>query len=85
VLINSLKELDSRSRRIVKTVFDGNSRLFYMNGDHNNMGYIVGGFYLSRLIKPVVIYLDIHSDARVKEDGPHSGTWITEVFGRGEC
>jgi len=29
--------------------------------------------------------LDIHSDARVKEDGPHSGTWITEVFARGEC
>ena len=29
--------------------------------------------------------MDIHSDARVKEDGPHSGTWLTEVFERGEC
>lgn len=56
-----------------------------MNGDHNNMGYVIGGFYQSRQQKPVVIYLDIHSDARVKEDGPHSGTWLTEVFSRGEC
>lgn len=85
VLIRALQELDSRSRAVVKTVFDANSKLFYMNGDHNNMGYVIGGFYQSRQVKPVVIYLDIHSDARVKEDGPHSGTWLTEVFDRGEC
>jgi len=56
-----------------------------MNGDHNNMGYIISGFHKSRNVKPVVIYLDVHSDARVKEDGPHSGTWLTEVFDRNEC
>ena len=49
------------------------------------MGYIIGGFYQSTHVKPVVVYLDFHSDARMKEDGPHSGTWITEVFDRGEC
>lgn len=32
-----------------------------------------------------MIYLDVHSDARMKEDGPHSGTWLTEAFSRGEC
>lgn len=84
-MINSLQQLDQRSRRIVKTVFDANSKLYYMNGDHNNMGYIIGGFYQSRMVKPVVVYLDVHSDARLKEDGPHSGTWLTEVFARGEC
>lgn len=85
VLIESLKVLDKRSRRIVRTVFDAESRLFYMNGDHNNMAYIVGGFYESRQVKPVVIYFDIHSDARLSDDGPHSGTWLSEVFERGEC
>jgi arginase family enzyme len=80
-----LKQVDSRARGLVKTVFDAESRLFYMNGDHNNMGYIVGGFFESRAVKPVVIYLDIHSDARLPEDGPHSGTWLSEVFDRGEC
>lgn len=84
-LIAALQELDRRSSTVVKTIFDANSRLFYMNGDHNNMGYIVRGFYESRHVKPVVIYLDVHSDARVKEDGPHSGTWLTEVFDRGQC
>lgn len=84
-LINALQELDARSQKIVKTVFDAESRLFYMNGDHNNMGYVIGGFYAAKKIKPVVIYLDVHSDARIKEDGPHSGTWLTEVFERGEC
>lgn len=85
ILVAGLEELDLRSSRIVKTVFDSGSRLFYMNGDHNNMGYIVGGFYQSRLQPPVVIYLDVHSDARVKQDGPHSGTWLSEIFARGEC
>ena len=85
MLIRALEELNLRSRNIVKSVFDANSKLYYINGDHNNMGYIIGGFYESRQVKPVVIYLDIHSDARVKEDGPHSGTWLTEVFDREEC
>jgi arginase family enzyme len=85
VLIDSLRKLDERSRSVVKTIFDSKKKLFYMNGDHNNMGYVIGGFYESKKQKPIVIYLDVHSDARVKEDGPHSGTWLDEVFTRGEC
>ncbi len=30
--------------------------------------------------KPIVIYLDFHSDARRLADAPHSGTWISECY-----
>lgn len=56
-----------------------------MNGDHNNMAYVVQGFYEASKQKPIVIYLDVHTDARNSEDGPHSGTWLTEVFEKGYC
>lgn len=49
------------------------------------MGYVVGGFYEAFNKKPIVIYLDLHSDARNTDDGPHSGTWLTEVFEKGYC
>jgi arginase family enzyme len=56
-----------------------------MNGDHNNMAYVVGGFHEATKKKPIVIYLDVHTDARNSDDGPHSGTWLTEVFEKGQC
>lgn len=54
-----------------------------MNGDHNNMGYVIKGYYKHAIKtdlkkKPIVIYLDFHSDARRLADAPHSGTWISE-------
>lgn len=79
----AITELDRRASEIVKTIFDtGATRLYYINGDHNNMGYVINGFYQSTGIKPIVIYLDFHSDARPTEDGPHSGTWVTEAYER---
>ena len=82
ILINAVNEHYQRSKAIVKSVFESGARLFYMNGDHNNMAQIVGGFYEAKKVKPVVVYLDFHSDARPMQDGPHSGTWMSEIFAR---
>ena len=32
----------------------------------------------------MVINLDFHSDARKSEDGPHSGTWLSDAYKREE-
>jgi orotidine-5'-phosphate decarboxylase len=44
----------------------------------------ISGFYLATGLKPVVINLDFHSDARLSLDGPHSGTWLSDAYQRGE-
>jgi arginase family enzyme len=48
------------------------------------MANIISGFYEARGVKPVVINLDFHSDARRSDDGPHSGTWLSDAYQRGE-
>ena len=58
--------------------------MFYINGDHNNMANIVTGFYQATKVKPIVINLDFHSDARSSSDGPHSGTWLSDGYKRNE-
>ena len=30
-------------------------------------------------VRPIVVSVDLHSDARPTQDGPHSGTWCSEV------
>ena len=49
------------------------------------MSQIVSAYAQAKKKKPIVVYLDFHSDARLIEDGPHSGTWLSEVFARDEC
>lgn len=61
-----------------------NTKMYYINGDHNNMANIVSGIYEAKKIKPIVINLDFHSDARRSDDGPHSGTWLSDGYQRGE-
>lgn len=58
--------------------------MYYINGDHNNMAHIVSGIFEARNVKPIVINLDFHSDARLTEDGPHSGTWLSDGYKRNE-
>ena len=58
--------------------------MYYINGDHNNMAQIVSGIFEARNVKPIVINLDFHSDARLTEDGPHSGTWLSDGYKRNE-
>lgn len=58
--------------------------MFYINGDHNNMANIISGWNQAKSQKPIVINLDFHSDARKSEDGPHSGTWLSDAYQREE-
>jgi arginase family enzyme len=48
------------------------------------MANIVSGFYEAKKVQPIVINLDFHSDARLSEDGPHSGTWLSDGYKRRE-
>ena len=88
ILIESVHEQYIRAKNIVRTAFDKSlgtkAHLYYINGDHNNMANIITGYYEARGVKPVVINLDFHSDARISEDGPHSGTWLSDAYKRGE-
>jgi arginase family enzyme len=60
-------------------------RMFYINGDHNNMANVISGWHKGKNgEKPIVINLDFHSDARKSEDGPHSGTWLSDAYLRNE-
>jgi arginase family enzyme len=60
-------------------------RMFYINGDHNNMANVISGWHKGKNgEKPIVINLDFHSDARDSEDGPHSGTWLSDAYLRNE-
>ena len=43
----------------------------------------VYSLYAAFNVKPVVVYVDLHADARPSEDGPHSGTWCSEIFESG--
>ena len=58
--------------------------LFYINGDHNNMANVISGYFEATSVKPIVINLDFHSDARLSHDGPHSGTWLSDAYARQE-
>lgn len=84
VLIDSVNTQYLRAKDIAKVSFDESlgkeARLYYINGDHNNMANVVTGFYEARGVKPIVINLDFHSDARKAEDGPHSGTWLSDGY-----
>lgn len=85
VLIECVHEQYKRAKKIVKVTLQMKHRyLYYINGDHNNMANIISGFYEVRKVKPVVINLDFHSDARRSDDGPHSGTWLSDAYKRGE-
>jgi arginase family enzyme len=60
-------------------------RMYHINGDHNNMANVISGWHQGKGgAKPVVINLDFHSDARKSEDGPHSGTWLSDAYLRNE-
>ena len=78
----------TRATEIVESMFKQGDemRMFYMNGDHNNMASVISGWYQGKQgeKKPIVINLDFHSDARKSEDGPHSGTWLTDAYQRQE-
>jgi arginase family enzyme len=58
--------------------------LYYINGDHNNMANVISGYHEATQVKPIVINVDFHSDARISQDGPHSGTWLSDAYAREE-
>jgi arginase family enzyme len=83
-----VKEHYERGSQLVETIFGQGplQRLFYINGDHNNMANVISGWHRAHpeRMKPIVINLDFHSDARKSEDGPHSGTWLSDAYLRKE-
>lgn len=85
-LIKHVQEHYKRSSDLVETMFKLGSqmRMFYINGDHNNMAGIISGWKKAKYGKPIVINLDFHSDARRSDDGPHSGTWLSDAYLREE-
>jgi len=56
------------------------SGVICLNGDNNNTFSLIAS--VNRVLgkKVVLIYLDIHSDCRDPEDGPHSGTWVSQAY-----
>ena len=70
-------------------------RVYLINGDHNHMLSAIQGVtdglssysnnnqQSSQIIRPIVIYIDLHADSRPIEDGPHSGTWCSEAHANG--
>ncbi|TNV78058.1 hypothetical protein FGO68_gene13356 [Halteria grandinella] len=88
-MIECVDEHYQRAAKIVECcMIEGNvgkgGHLYYINGDHNNMASVVTGVYRARGVKPLVINLDFHSDARLSIDGPHSGTWLSDGYARNE-
>lgn len=91
-LVSCVQTVHRRSTAVIDAVFRGaagprgtsDSRLFFVNGDHNHMTAAVSGFVQARpkgAALPIVVNVDLHSDARPSSDGPHSGTWCAEVCG----
>ena len=84
VLIECVREARRRGTAILTTVFQsvrpGHAQVYLVNGDHDHMTTAVGSLYAVYKVKPVVINVDLHADARPSEDGPHSGTWCSEIF-----
>ena len=80
-LSRGVKQVDDRARSIVKTIFEMHptGMLLYLNGDHNNMTSIIGGYYLACSRAPVLIYLDHHADSRPYSGEPHSGNWCVQM------
>ena len=92
-LVDRVRVVHDRSSAVIDTLLRacrdeaGDQRLFFINGDHNHMTAAVSGFVRAtrsadgedNMELPIVVSIDLHSDARPPVDGPHSGTWCAEV------
>ncbi len=79
-LISAVQEIDRRTQKVCDTVFNSGSNLICLNGDNNNTFSVIESLKKAYNKKVVLIYLDIHSDCRDINDGPHSGTWVSQSY-----
>jgi histidine ammonia-lyase len=79
-LISAVEEIDRRTQVICDAILATGSSVICLNGDNNNTLSLIASSYKNYKQKVVVIYLDIHSDCRDPNDGPHSGTWVTQGY-----
>lgn len=92
-LIDAVRVQHQRTSHLVQTVYESAfavnqhaTKIYMVNGDHNHMTGIVEGYVKATenkqrpVDKPIIVYLDLHADSRPPEDGPHSGTWICDVY-----
>jgi len=80
VLISSVNEIDERTQAVCKEIYESGSNLICLNGDNNITYSLIASLYKSFNKKVILIYLDIHSDCRDPDDGPHSGTWVSQAY-----
>ena len=94
-LIRAVGEVEQRGTALVGTVLGSasNARVYLVNGDHDHMTSAVGGVIArgkygavdevdgsQQPVRPAVVYLDLHADSRPLADGPHSGTWCSQIL-----
>jgi arginase family enzyme len=83
ILINSVGEVDRRTQQVCDKILQSGSQIICLNGDNNNTFSLIASVEKAFKKKVVLIYLDLHSDCRDTNDGPHSGTWVTQAYENG--
>jgi len=81
--LSSVKEIDRRTQKICDTILQNGSGVICLNGDNNNTYSLIASVNRAFEKKVILIYLDIHSDCRDPDDGPHSGTWVSQAYRNG--